>query len=213
MSNWFKNRGAEENFIKYILPELGGKKVRYLEIGSWAGNSIVWMFENVLTNSRSSAIVVDPWLAVRKHDQAKVDSVCRYTMKRLEPFKHRCTIYRQASSVWLRLNDYPSHTFDFIYIDGDHTDLCVMDDAVLSWPLLRVGGIMIFDDYNSRARDPHHVRHAVSAFMCLYGNGYAQELFTNYQYGIRKIKDVTMLAFNSRERHRKPGLAIMPEVF
>jgi predicted O-methyltransferase YrrM len=37
--------------------------------------------------------------------------------------------------------------FDFIYIDADHTTVGVLLDAELSWPLLKSGGIMAFDDY------------------------------------------------------------------
>ena len=37
--------------------------------------------------------------------------------------------------------------FDFIYIDGSHQAPDVLYDALLSFRLLRVGGIMVFDDY------------------------------------------------------------------
>jgi hypothetical protein len=37
--------------------------------------------------------------------------------------------------------------FDLIYIDGSHQAPDVLTDAVMSFQLLRVGGVMIFDDY------------------------------------------------------------------
>jgi len=37
--------------------------------------------------------------------------------------------------------------FDCIYIDADHRAAGVLEDAVLSWRLLKGGGIMILDDY------------------------------------------------------------------
>ena len=37
--------------------------------------------------------------------------------------------------------------FDLMYIDGDHQFDAVMMDTILSWPLLRVGGFLIWDDY------------------------------------------------------------------
>jgi len=37
--------------------------------------------------------------------------------------------------------------FDFIYIDGDHHASAVLEDAVLCFPLLKDGGLLIFDDY------------------------------------------------------------------
>jgi predicted O-methyltransferase YrrM len=37
--------------------------------------------------------------------------------------------------------------FDLIYIDGSHQAPDVLTDAVMSFQLLKVGGVMIFDDY------------------------------------------------------------------
>ena len=37
--------------------------------------------------------------------------------------------------------------FDFIYVDGSHQAQDVLADAVMSWMLLRKGGLLIFDDY------------------------------------------------------------------
>jgi predicted O-methyltransferase YrrM len=37
--------------------------------------------------------------------------------------------------------------FDMVYIDGSHETPDVLADAVLAYQLLRIGGLMIFDDY------------------------------------------------------------------
>ena len=37
--------------------------------------------------------------------------------------------------------------FDLVYVDGSHQAPDVLSDAVLAFQLLRIGGIMIFDDY------------------------------------------------------------------
>ncbi len=37
--------------------------------------------------------------------------------------------------------------FDFIYIDGSHTRDDVFIDALLSWKMLKINGVLIFDDY------------------------------------------------------------------
>ena len=37
--------------------------------------------------------------------------------------------------------------FDLIYIDGSHQASDVLVDAILSFELLKLGGVMIFDDY------------------------------------------------------------------
>lgn len=37
--------------------------------------------------------------------------------------------------------------FDLIYIDGNHEPECALEDAVLAFRKLKVGGVLIFDDY------------------------------------------------------------------
>jgi len=54
----------------------------------------------------------------------------------------------------LYLNGHNS-SFDFIYIDGDHSTKAVLEDFTLSFPLLKPNGIMVFDDYNWT---PRHLR-------------------------------------------------------
>jgi predicted O-methyltransferase YrrM len=51
------------------------------------------------------------------------------------------------SSPALRESGWRPEAFQFIYIDGSHKAPDVLEDAVLSFPLLAKGGVMIFDDY------------------------------------------------------------------
>ncbi len=60
-------------------------------------------------------------------------------------FADKVTTIAQASQVALR--ELPLETFDIIYIDGSHMKNDVLEDAVLSWRLLKSGGLVIFDDY------------------------------------------------------------------
>ena len=46
-----------------------------------------------------------------------------------------------------RLRKLPLDSFDVVYVDGSHTADDVLADAILSWGLLKTGGIVIFDDY------------------------------------------------------------------
>jgi len=40
-----------------------------------------------------------------------------------------------------------SNYFDLIYIDGSHDAVNVLEDAILSFKLVRKGGLIVFDDY------------------------------------------------------------------
>ena len=57
------------------------------------------------------------------------------------------------------LRRLPLESFDIIYIDGSHAVNDVLEDAVLSFRLLKPEGILIFDDYRwvgalVRGREP-----------------------------------------------------------
>jgi len=49
----------------------------------------------------------------------------------------------------------PENYFDFIYVDGNHDEKAVIQDAILSFRTLRQGGIMAFDDYLLGIRYPN----------------------------------------------------------
>lgn len=46
------------------------------------------------------------------------------------------------------LKVFEPETFDWIYIDGLHDYHGVLQDFWASWPLLKKGGVMLFDDYD-----------------------------------------------------------------
>jgi predicted O-methyltransferase YrrM len=119
----------------------GRPELQYLEIGCFEGRSAVWMLENVLTDPTSNLTCVDPYQehigeAVKQRflsNVAKAGAADRFQL--VQGFSQE------------KLRELPLDKFDIIYIDGDHRAAPVLEDAVLSWRLLKVGGLMIFDDY------------------------------------------------------------------
>jgi predicted O-methyltransferase YrrM len=49
--------------------------------------------------------------------------------------------------AWMIAGEGYWESFDFVYIDGSHLAANVLSDAVMAWPLLKVGGVLAFDDY------------------------------------------------------------------
>ena len=82
--------------------------------------------------------------------------------------------------------------FDFIYIDGSHLGPDVLCDAVLSFRLLKINGIMAFDDYlwpsanKSLTRIP---KLAIDSFVNLYSEKINIFNAPLYQIYIKKISD------------------------
>jgi len=60
---------------------------------------------------------------------------------------HLTKMKEYSNTALLKLHQQAVEPFDFIYIDGSHQAPDVLRDAVLSFDLLKVGGILVFDDY------------------------------------------------------------------
>lgn len=124
---------------KKILRNFKGKPdVHYLEIGLFEGCSFFWMLENIITHPTSTATGIDPFpkAKVEKHFMSNLE---------LSGFKHKVKILKIWSQKVLR--NLPDNSFDIIYIDGDHSSAGVLVNAIFCWPLLKKGGLLIFDDY------------------------------------------------------------------
>ena len=143
--NWFKIT-AEENFKSQLMPLAGKFGLRFLQIGAFTGNASVWLVDNVLTQRNSILEDVDTWSGSDEQEHKEMDwlDVERTYDSRIA-FRPNIIKYKMNSKEFLR--SIEKVTFDFIYIDGDHTAEGVLQDAVLGWRLLKPGGIMAFDDY------------------------------------------------------------------
>lgn len=131
-ADWFSHN--INNWTRWLAQYKGKHGVRGLEIGSWEGRSAVWLLKNILTGEGSTLECCDYGY---KADTFRANTA---------PWADRVTLRCGAS--YLMLTELRSGgEFDFIYVDGDHTPFGVLRDATLAWPLLKVGGLMIFDDY------------------------------------------------------------------
>ena len=143
--NWFKQT-AEDNFKTQLTPLAGKFNLRFLQIGAYTGDATVWLVDNILTQANSVLEDVDIWTGSDEDEHKAMDwaDIERVYDSRIA-FRPNVIKYKMDSREYLRSVEEP--TFDFIYIDGDHTAEGVLQDAVLAWRLLKAGGIIAFDDY------------------------------------------------------------------
>ena len=143
MGNWTTDN-ASSNPFKDILSDYYGTPARILEIGSYDGSSAVGFLSLICSHPDCHVTCIDPFEGSRESHIYEKDPELAF-MQNTAPFGEQTTLIRKRSSVALR--EMPFQSFDIIYIDGSHDAKDVLSDAVLSWDLLKVGGIMIFDDY------------------------------------------------------------------
>jgi predicted O-methyltransferase YrrM len=124
------------------------ENINFLEVGSFEGKSSCWFFENYILNSNQSTLTcVDTWEGSMEHsDDQKSKIWDTFISNTLEYPKEKLIIKRGLSRDVLKA--LPSQNYDFIYIDGSHTTRDVLEDAVLAFDLLKINGILTFDDYD-----------------------------------------------------------------
>lgn len=147
--DWFSQHiPAWEGILAQLKPR------RVLEIGSYEGLSTTYIIEQCSTFGPLQLHCVDTWAGAADLSpeamngvEARFDRNVKLAIERAASPVLLHKIKRRSS---LALSDYVARgelRFDLIYIDGSHTAADVLVDAVLAFQLLRVGGVMIFDDY------------------------------------------------------------------
>lgn len=166
-----------------ILRQFKGKPgIHYLEIGVNQGRSAMWVLENILTDPSAKLTGIDIF-------PEGTDFKKRYLSNlKLSGFAHKATTIEGFSQIELR--KLPLNSFDIIYIDGDHRANGVLADAVLSFELLKTGGILIFDDYLWLTQLPEELRPevAIDSFITVYRNS-IEVVQRGYQVFVRKRKN------------------------
>ena len=160
-NNWFGNQG--ERIWKDLLPQLKPKKV--LEIGSYEGRSVCFLIETNTWEEDLEIHCIDTWeggieqkkmeidmLSVENRFDRNIDLVCKATDTNVKLLKHKGSSDLKLSG--LLANGFQNY-FDFVYVDGSHQAKDVLFDAVLAFKLLKVGGVIGFDDYTvNYGKDP-----------------------------------------------------------
>jgi predicted O-methyltransferase YrrM len=143
--NWFKQNIP---IWTHVLKGLTGKPIKAIEIGSFEGESTVWLCENILTHKDSHLDSVDPYLPYLDPqfglNQRTMDLIEERFYKNTEPFKDKITTHKMSSFDYLKSR---TELADLIYVDGDHSAKACLIDMVQSHLILSPGGIMITDDY------------------------------------------------------------------
>lgn len=117
------------------------KEFSYLEIGSWEGNSALYILKNFKTKN---VVCVDIWDLY--NDKFKEEHLERFKNFKynLKEFDKKFSFFKSTSDKFFENNN---EKFDVIYIDGSHEAPQVYKDLNNSWNCLNNNGIIICDDY------------------------------------------------------------------
>lgn len=148
----------EYNYVDRFKPtwdELltGRRPTKVLEIGCYEGGSTCYWIENCAKYGPLEIVCLDMWdpqtTSIREQ---RFDHNVGLAMAKVKQTTGQDTVLHKIKgqsklSLAKMLAIEPRPMFDFIYVDGDHRGFGVLGDAVMSFDMLRQGGIMLFDDY------------------------------------------------------------------
>lgn len=129
----------EDHWRKHFGYFSGKPNLRFLEIGSFEGRSACWMLKELLTAPGCQLICIDTF-DLHPGQEYNFDHNIR-------------TVGTNAAVLKLRgrsqqlLHHIDEQSIDFIYVDGSHSALDVMEDATAAWRLARAGTVLVFGDY------------------------------------------------------------------
>ncbi len=165
--------------------------LKCLEIGSWQGLSAFFVLD-VFPHAQITC--VDTWEGGDEHKSFNASTpqilggieMC-FDLN-LKQFSDRTKKYKGTSRSYFN-DQITSDGFDLIYVDGSHHCDDIMVDAVQSFEILKVGGLLIFDDYFWEYYDNEidNPAGAINAFLRLKRHQLEIICF-DYQLIIRKLR-------------------------
>jgi SAM-dependent methyltransferase len=179
--DWFSHH--EDHWRRHFGHLAGKPGLQAVEVGSYEGRSACWLAQELLTGEGSRLVCVDPFEQYEGQEDNFDHNIG------LAGVQHKVLKLRGRSHQVLPYLDEGS--FDFIYVDGSHLVLDVLQDAAMCWRLLRPGGVIVFDDYEHTLFPDEFgmsAGPAVRAFLPLIRDEH-ELLFQDWQVGLRKHDD------------------------
>lgn len=158
-NGWFRGNVFGSGMVVNI-PEIWNSVLerrdisRVLEIGSYEGQSACYLIKRLGTRG-GSLTCVDTWAGSAEHtskidmDQVerRFDANTQLALSEISDVSVELIKIKERSVTALTQIIHADIEFDLVYIDGSHNSQDVLFDLVMSFQLLKIGGLIICDDY------------------------------------------------------------------
>jgi len=155
---------------------MGKPRVIGIEIGSLHGDCTVFCADQIVNGPESMHFTID----INDNE---------YLQNNLAPYIGKNVRFLQGKSYDILRTTFEEERADYVYIDGSHLAIDVLSDAVLSWSLLKVGGVLIFDDYGwgvHTTDEKQKPKLAIDAFLSAYV-GHYELIEKGWQVFLKKL--------------------------
>jgi predicted O-methyltransferase YrrM len=182
----FTMEGFTQDWNKEFIKNTQGLKFDFaLEIGSFEGLTSRYICDNLL-NEGGRLICIDPltdeYLSGHEDNHLFVGQYERFIRNtRNYPIE----LVRMKSEDAFLKPEFEHYRFDFIYIDGDHSENAVYKDGMHAFNLCKVGGHILFDDYEWREETKRGIDGVLKNI-----DGFYETIIKGYQVLIKKTGNV-----------------------
>jgi predicted O-methyltransferase YrrM len=177
-----------QNSLHRIVTEHGRPKT-VIEIGVFEGATTFQMAQ-ALASPDYKHYAVDPFLPIENLREEVVNDAKAQFMENLADFPCVELIEKKSFDGLIELWQRGVKA-ELIYVDGSHFAKDVLADAVLGFELLKIGGVMLFDDavswrYGSAADESPKL--AIDSFIqCNWSRMRVLEMPNGYQVAIKRM--------------------------
>ncbi|MEG5135739.1 MULTISPECIES: tetratricopeptide repeat protein [unclassified Microcoleus] len=157
------------------LQQLAGiADFKVVEIGSFQGMSACWLLDNILTHPTAKITCIDLCFQQTFKGNIAKTGVAEKVIE-LEGYSQELLV------------NLDSEYYDVAYVDGCHKPTSALQDAILSWRLVKVGGLMIFDDYEFTFPDSpeQDTKIGINLFLEMFGSQ-LEVVHKGYQLIVKK---------------------------
>ena len=145
-----------------------GNPIKYLEIGTFYGANAISVCNSYAKHPESEVYCIDPWIEYDDYPEKGYGQETTFQAFKTNVsnagLQNKIKVHRGFSHQMIPL--FEDNFFDMIYIDGNHEPEYVLEDAVLSFRKLKVGGYLIFDDLDWGG--PDLVTRGINGFLSAY---------------------------------------------
>lgn len=157
-----------------------------LEIGAFEGLTSCYICDNML-NPGGRMIAVDPltdeYLPGHPDNDLFKGQYHRFNRNiKGKPIE----LMRMKSDEAFQVPGFIDYRFDFIYIDGDHTEEQVLRDGINAFTVCKIGGYILFDDYEWR----EETKRGIDRFLSMYSSNKMIVILKDYQLMVKKLENL-----------------------
>jgi len=124
--------------------------INYLEIGVADGGNAILVSKSYAKDPASRVYCVDPWMDYAEYPEYKGQQEIGYNtfLSNIQNLAETSKFIVKRGMSDAIVPTFADKFFDIIFVDGNHETDYVYRDGIMALQKVKVGGYIVFDDYN-----------------------------------------------------------------